>query len=198
MLFPAIHGAAAQFPGCLKYGVHDGLITSTAANVAGYGFANFFPRRHGVLFEKRPGRHEKAGRTETALQRVSILKRTLQRMEFISIGQAFHGMKISAVGLDRKQKTGTHGFAVHKNRASAANSMFTAEMGAGEIQILADKVRKRHSSFNESFVSSPVDCDFNHLLAAQWTTLPSDRASADSSTRRAKTPPTSFRYAAEA
>src|SRR5215470_4210932 len=127
-----------------------------------------------------------------------ILKRALQRMKFVAVGKAFHRLERGAVSLHRKHETGTDRLPVEQNGAGTANSMFTAKMSAGEIQLLANEIGQGHSDFDEPLKSPPVDGDLDGLLAAQWRTPFADLASAASRARRAKTPPTSFLYSAEA
>src|SRR5262245_39909912 len=119
-------------------------------------------------------------------------------MKFVAVGKTFHGVKLRAVGLHREHKAGTHRFTVEQNGAGATHSMFTTQVGAGEIQLLANEIGQRHSDFNESLISAPVDGDLDGLFAAHCPTPFSDLVSADSRALRAKTPPTSFLYSADA
>jgi hypothetical protein len=88
-------------------------------------------------------------------------------MEFVAVGEAFHRMERGAVGLHRKHETGTDRFAVEQNGAGAANSMFTAQMSPGEIQLLANEIGQGHSAFDDPLKSPPVDGDLDGLLATQ-------------------------------
>src|SRR5690348_13014019 len=107
-------------------------------------------------------------------------------------------MERGAVSLHRKYEARTDRLAIEQNGAGAANSMFTTQMSAGKIQLLANEIGQGHSDFDEPLKSPPVDGEFDSLLAAQCFTPFLDLASADSRALRAKTPPTSFRYSADA
>jgi len=71
--------------------------------------------------------------------------------------------------------------------------MLAAEMSAREIQLLADEIRQRHPYFDQTFVDSSVDGNFDDLLYAQWLTVSFAWSKADCRARRTNTPPTSLR-----
>src|SRR5437016_5082650 len=114
-------------------------------------------------------------------------------MQLVTLGQAFHSEKLGAVRLHGKHNAGTYRLTAHENRASAAYSVLAAQMGAGEIQLLAQKVRQRHSDLHQAFIGPSIDRDFDHLLCAQRVLVSFTLANADSNARRTNTPPTSLR-----
>ena len=84
-------------------------------------------------------------------------------MQLITFGEALHSAQLGAAGLHREHEAGTHRFAVHEDRAGAAYAMLAAEMSAGEIQLLADEIRQRHPYFDQTFIGSSVDGNFDEL-----------------------------------
>src|SRR5437870_221594 len=105
-------------------------------------------------------------------------------MQLVTLGEAFHSEKLGAVCLHGKHDAGTYRLTAHENRAGAADSVLAAQMGAGEIQLLAQKVRQRHSHLDQALISPPIDRDFDHLLCAQRVLASFTLANADSNARR--------------
>src|SRR3546814_1477876 len=58
----------------------------------------------GILGKNTLGQHQKAGRTESALQGMVVNKSLLQRMQFTAVGQAFHGLDLATMGLRRSEE----------------------------------------------------------------------------------------------
>ena len=67
----------------------------------------------------------------------------LKGVEFVGVGrQPFDGLYCRAIGLHREQQTRAHRLAIQQNRARAAHAMLTADMGAGETEIVAQEIRQ--------------------------------------------------------
>ena len=119
-----------------------------------------------VLGQERNQRHQKTGGAEPALQAVFLAEGELDRVQVlvsachIPVGrQAFDRGQLVAVHLHREQQARAHCLAVQQNRARAARTLFTADMGAGQSQIVAQEVAQQQSRLNRALVGRAVDGD---------------------------------------
>ena len=58
--------------------------------------------------------------------------------------EALDGHDVGAAALDGEQQAGTRGGAIIKDGAHAANTVLTAQVGAGQAEVLADGVGESH------------------------------------------------------
>src|SRR5215470_3187906 len=170
----------------LEHGRHDAGIAGTAAEVPAEHFYHLGLGRSGVAPEEIGERHQNAGGTEPALQRVIVLERLLQRVELAAlVGQRFHRGHRPAFGLHREREAGAHGFAVEQHRAAAADAMLAAHMGAGRAQHMADEVAQQHARLGLARHPAAVEREAQpralafvhaaHRIASSTTTGPSRR-----------------------
>ena len=76
------------------------------------------------------------------METVCLPKGRLQRMELLRIvGKTLHRRDLATVHLHRKEDAGTHGNAVEQDSAGAARTVLAADMRAGQVQLMAQKVR---------------------------------------------------------
>ena len=101
--------------------------------------------------------------------------------------EAFDRPNIAAVGLDREHQTGADAVAINDDRAGAANSMFASDVGTGQPQRAAQKIRKQHARLDAAVVNDPVDLDAYRTRGGHAGGAPA-RVHADTSTRLASTP----------
>lgn len=116
-LFPAHHG------GGLHHGVHDGLVSGTAADVAvpGKPFPDLFPRRIRIAHQKPFGRHDEPRRTEAALHARIRHERPLQRMKPFRRAEALDGFDFRIrLDLFHLFDAGARDLPVEQQRTSAA------------------------------------------------------------------------------
>ena len=116
-LFPAHHG------GGLHHGVHDGLVSGTAADVAvpGKPFPDLFPRRIRIAHQKPFGRHDEPRRTEAALHARIRHERPLQRMKPFRRADALDGFDFRIrLDLFHLFDAGARDLPVEQQRTSAA------------------------------------------------------------------------------
>jgi len=87
-----------------------------------------------------------------------VVEGLLQRMQRLAVRRdAFDGEDIVAVGLHREHQARARRIAVEQNRAGAADAVLAAEMGAGELKPLAQKVRQRQAHRHGGFMALAVD-----------------------------------------
>jgi hypothetical protein len=123
-------------------GVDDGLVACTAAIIAGEMFANLFSIRARRLPQQILRRHQHPGRTEAALQCIAFPECGLQIGNLTAVGEPLDGLNRRIVRLYGKQQTGTHDIAIDADRARAAHPVFAANMRAGQLEMLAKKIRQ--------------------------------------------------------
>src|SRR5258707_1365555 len=80
-----------------------------------------------------PRHHQHAWRTEAALKRVLFMKVPPDDVHRLGIARAFDGLDIAALAHHREDDAGSHGHAVHRDRAGAARAMFAANVSAGQV-----------------------------------------------------------------
>src|SRR5688572_19384104 len=89
----------------------------------------------------RGGDH--AGRAETALQRVMLAKRRLQRRQRVVVGKPLDRDHLGAFRLRGQHQAGAHGVAVDDHRAGAADAVLAADMGTSEPQMMTQAIGER-------------------------------------------------------
>src|SRR5262245_18594840 len=91
-------------------------------------------------------RHENAGGAESALQRVVVLERLLQRVErTVGSGERFHCRHRPALGLNGKRQTRAHRGAIDEDGAATAYAVLAPDVGSGGAEPLAQKVAEQHA-----------------------------------------------------
>ena len=87
-----------------------------------------------------------------------LVHRLLDRMQFAgTAGEPLDGREFMAIGLHRQHQAGTHRRAIQQDRAGAANAVFAADMGAGELQFVAQEIAEQHPGFDAAAISRAVD-----------------------------------------
>ena len=102
-------------------------------------------------------RHQDAGGTEPALQRVVPAKGNLQRRQVSASGQPLDRAQLAAVHLNREQEAATHRGSVHDHRAGAADAVLAADVRPGETQAMPKEVRQQQPRLHRLDVAAPVD-----------------------------------------
>src|SRR5215211_2339395 len=124
--------ATAQLPGRLADGLDHRAVARAAAQVARQGLPDLWLAGLALLAHERLERHEEPRRAEAALQRVlPVLRQPLDRPH------------APAARLRRQHEAGTHRLAVQLDRAGAADAVLAADLGAGQVEVVADKVGKQ-------------------------------------------------------
>src|SRR5262245_31809356 len=149
----------SHLPRSLRDGGLDAVIGAAPAEIAARAQLDLFGRRPGVFFEQRCAGHDEAGSAEPALLRVVIPEGLLDRMELAVLFETFDCSNLFALRLDRQRRAGIDGFAVHDHRAGAAGGAVADAFGAGDVQIVAQRVEQRHSRFDAHLFRSAVDVE---------------------------------------
>src|SRR6266851_1928744 len=125
--------------------LNDVLVAGAAAEIAFEFFADGVVRKIMALAMDDIYRgHDHAGGAETALQAVMFAERLLHRMQRRAVGgKALDGLDLMSVGHHRERGAGFDRLAVEMHDAGAALRGVAADMGAGQPQILAQKLHKQ-------------------------------------------------------
>jgi hypothetical protein len=108
-----------------------------------------------------------AGSAESALQAMVGTESLLQWMQHAIIGgHSFHRGDRGAVGLHREHEARTHRLAVYQYSAGAARTVFAADMGSGQSQILAQCVGERTARLDLDTEPCAIDRKFCPHAAA--------------------------------
>ena len=113
-------------------------------------------------------RHQHAGRTEPALQRVARDEPLLQVGDLARLREPLDGYDLGAVGLHGEHQAAAHDRAVDPHRAGPAHAMLAAQVRAGEAEVGAQEVDEVLAHGNHARDALTVDgqADGQVLLVA--------------------------------
>src|ERR1700724_147639 len=89
-----------------------------------------------------PGHHQHARSAEAALQRVFFVEMTADDVHGFAVSRALDSLDLAAIAHHREHDAGAHHHSVDRHSAGAAGTMFTAKVGTGQIEALAQEIRK--------------------------------------------------------
>src|SRR5437879_2287158 len=99
-----------------------------------------------VVAQKRRDADDESWGAEVALQSVMVPESRLHAGErTVGRRHALDCRDRASVGLNGKDETGAHGFAVQKHRAGAAHAVLATEVGSGEAAPLAQEIGEREA-----------------------------------------------------
>ena len=124
-------------------GGHDIGIAGAAADIARQLLANLLFGSRPVAPDEVARGDEHSRRAEPALQPMMLVKGLAQHGHHPIIGEAFDGPDVALVAGDGECQARAHGFAVDQDRACPADAVLAAEMRAGQVSTLAQKVGER-------------------------------------------------------
>ena len=144
-------GTAGRGPGVrsgLGPGVADRIddlgIAGAAAEHAAERFPRLGPGRARGARQERGGRHQHAGRADAALRRAVPQEGALQAVRLAGRNgrQPLDGGDLAADGGGGGRQAGADRLAVQQHRAGAAVAAIAADLGAGQVQRLAQHIRE--------------------------------------------------------
>src|SRR5436853_7038 len=153
-LYSAIASPSFLLTGRLQDRRANAYVGAAAAEIAAQSFLDLFGRRVRMLVEKGFAGDHKTGRAETALLRVVVNERLLNRVQFIALHQAFGGGDGLALRFDGEHRAGISRLAINDDRASAAGGAITNALRAGYIKLIAQ-------GFEQG--DARLDCRFHRL-----------------------------------
>ena len=107
------------------------------------------------------------------MESVGVDKRLLHRIKLAVLGQALDRGHFAALTVDGQQEAGVHRAPVDEDGAGATVAHLTHFLGAGEAQIVAERVQERAAGFDGHRVLCPVDLEGERYivhvgLAVRW------------------------------
>src|SRR5438034_2415666 len=145
----------------------DAVIRAAAADVAVHVRDDLLARGLGIRREQLRRLHDLARLAVTALRHLLGDPGLLQRMRGVGREaldrrhlRAFHGSELRGAG--------AHRLAVDMHRARAAECRAAAELGTGELELIADHPQQRRAvlRLRGDRLAVEIECDHRHLLCA--------------------------------
>jgi len=127
------------------------VVTGAAAEVAFQGMANIRLGRVGVAVEQIHGGHHHTGGAEPALESVFFFKAFLNGMEITILGEPLYGDYFAAIDLGGQHGAGFGGLSVDQDVAGTAAAGVAADVGAGQLQVLAQEVDEQGPGLHFGF-----------------------------------------------
>jgi hypothetical protein len=144
--------------------VDDVLIARAAAEIAVNSVADLIFRRLWIPYQQLVRGENHSRSAKTALKTVAFPKRLLNRMEFLSLGQALDGQNIGAVRLDRKDRARLDRRVVEHDRARPADTGLAADVGARQPDDVPQKMDQQQPRFHFAGLFGAIDPDRNLLF----------------------------------
>src|SRR5882757_196012 len=124
--------------GGVEHRLDDIMVASAAADIAlqlmaDGGLVEFAA----VAVDDVDRRHDHARRAIAALQSVIVAERRLHRVQFVALRDTLDGGDAGAVGLPDQHRTGLDRPAIDMHDAGAALAGVAADMGAGQVKMIA-------------------------------------------------------------
>ena len=106
-------------------------------------------------------------------------ERLLRRMQLAVFGEAFDGHHVGTIGLHSKQGAGFDRTTIDMHGAGAALAGVAADMGAGQIQRVAQEIGEQHAIFNFAAAGLAVYGHFDccHCCPSLFMQAPQQRGS---------------------
>src|SRR4051794_9269943 len=121
---------------------YDVGIGAAAADVAAHELANLIGARRPALGDQACRRADLSRRAIAALERVMIDEGLLQRMQRALRRQPFDGGHAGAVLHHGEGEAGNDPASVHQHRTRTALAVIAALLGAGEVEVIAQRVEQ--------------------------------------------------------
>ena len=144
------------------------VVIRAAAQIAGHRCPNFIARRMRILHQQRLGDHQLPGGAVAALRRVMLDEGFLQRIELAVLGQPFHRLDRAAVHPHGQLAARIQRRAVHQNGAGAALAAIAADLGARELQVVAQQLDQGPAVLHFHAAIHAVDGDLDRGPGNAW------------------------------
>ena len=112
------------------------------------------------MIEESTGTHDHPGGAEPALDRAVVEKSLLERREPVFRGDSFDGGNLPAFTLAGQNQTGVDRPAIKDNGAGAALADAAAFLGAGEMEIIPEKIKEPEIGIDPEGMGDAINCDF--------------------------------------
>ena len=158
------HEQRSRIPRQVLNRLHNFLVTTTAAKVPRQVIPDLLLRGMWNFVEQGLGRKNKAGSAVAALQRAEFHEGFLKRMQRILTAQSFDGQNLAAVRIYCQHRARTHRLAIEQQRARSTNLNIAAQLGAGQIELLAHQLKQGYPRLDLDALFDAVNMDGNCFL----------------------------------
>src|SRR5437016_856888 len=134
----------------------DVVIRSAATEVAAHPVSDLLPRAGVALGDTGGAGHDLPRRAITALERIALDERRLERMEFVALRETLDRRDLAAFDERGERQAGLHALAVHADRAGAALPEAAALLRARQMQMLAQRIEQRRARIELQSVLAAV------------------------------------------
>ena len=135
-------------------------VTRTATERAIEMVVEFIERDRGLAFGQSCQRHQKARRTEPALQPMVVTKRLLHRAQSaIGRSESFDRTDRSTIDLRSQHETGPHRETIEQHRARTAGPLLASDVGAGQLHTVSEEVGQQQSRLDLGLDGFAIDVD---------------------------------------
>src|SRR4029453_1407642 len=135
--------------------------------IAGQHVTDLLVARQRVLLQSIGTGCQHSRRAEPALQPVMLAERLLQWAQRIDRTHAFDGVDPRAIRMHSERQARPNAVTVDKDGPPTPHPMLTADMGAGEAERVAEKVRQQQPGLHLAFNYLVVD-DHPYRSQRHW------------------------------
>src|SRR5258705_4248280 len=128
--------------GGLPHRLDNGVIAGAAAVVARQRLPDLPRARSRLSGQQILSGQDHARSAEAALERVLLRESLLEVEGLAGARHAFDRLDPAAIALDGQHETAPHDRAVHAHRAGAADAVLAADVGAGQLEPIAEKINE--------------------------------------------------------
>src|ERR1035438_1615503 len=144
--------------GGFQHSLAHAHVGAAAAKVAAQPFLDLFVGRIRIVVEEGFGRHDESRRAVAALLPVVVDEGFRDRVR-LAAGNAFDGLNVFALRVDGQNRAAIHGFAVEDDRAGAAGGPVAHALGAGQFQLIAQRIEQRDARLQVEGLRFAVDLE---------------------------------------
>src|SRR5262249_23921452 len=132
--------------GRIQHGLDDVVVAGAAADIALelVAYRRLVELAAIAMYDVDRG-HDHARSAEAALQAMIVAERRLHRMQLVALGNAFDGRDAGSCGLSRKHGAGFDRPAIDMHDTGAALAGIAADIGAGQVQMIAQELDKKRA-----------------------------------------------------
>src|SRR5689334_16008378 len=135
----------------------DVRVGRAAADVAAHVLGDVGIGAGVALLDEGDRRHDLAGRAVSTLECVVLDEGPLHRVQLLFAGQPLDRRHLVPLAGHGQGQAGEHPPAIDPDRAGAAGALVAALLGAGEVEVLAQRVEQAHPGLEGDRVRPAVD-----------------------------------------
>src|SRR5439155_25626515 len=120
----------------------NAVIGTAAAQIAAQPVADIFGSRIGMLVQKGLARNHEARSAKTALRRIIVNERLLNRMQLALLHQGLDRGDLLALGFDGQHRTRIYGFVIYQHGAGTTFRTVAYALSAGDVEFIRSEERR--------------------------------------------------------